>query len=223
MERMEKIKRIRELLANEAGEHLAYSTWSDDFCRSQLRELRDKIIEQLGRVSLMGLTAMEANELGFGRWSEGSTLRLAPIWLYPFLQPGDELESISGEKTVVGEDYTTSRRPAEQRAGDEVDLEAKKRDLTRFLFDQYGQGHYTREYAEDNAQAIIEVFRPYLCTTPPAASEVSDEELVEVIGDKIKQNADDYSKSMSAFRAKRFAQVALKALRERYDLVARRP
>lgn len=125
MERIAKIKRIRELLANEAGKHLAYGNWSDDFCRSQLRKLRDKIIEQLGRVSLVGLTKAEAEDLGFGKWSEDSNLRLAPIWLYPFLSPGDELESISGDKKIVDEDYTASTLPDGERNEGYIDNDAR--------------------------------------------------------------------------------------------------
>ena len=106
MNRIEKIERIQELLANEAGKHLSYKSWSDEFCRKDLRELRDKIIEQIGRVSLEGLTKEEADRAAFGKWDEVSNLRLAPVWLYPFLHPGDELESISENKKVVGENYT---------------------------------------------------------------------------------------------------------------------
>ena len=111
MERVAKIKRIQELLANKAGEFLAYKNWSDDFCRQQLNELRDKIIEQLGRISLAGLTKDEAESLGFGKWSDSSALRLAPVWMYPFLTPGEELHSISGDSVVVGEDYTNHDAP----------------------------------------------------------------------------------------------------------------
>lgn len=106
MTRTDKIKRIQELLANKAGQFLAYKTWPDDFCRQELNELSNEIVKQLGRVSLEGLTKDEADMLGFGRWDEESSLRLAPIWLYPFLTPGEKLHSISGDSTIVGEDYT---------------------------------------------------------------------------------------------------------------------
>lgn len=107
MTRVEKIKRIQELLANQAGTHLAYGkSWGADFCKSELEGLRDQIIEKLGRVSLDGLTKEEADSLDFGKWDEADALRLAPIWLYPFLCPGDALCSIGGETVVVGEDYT---------------------------------------------------------------------------------------------------------------------
>lgn len=105
-ETLEKAKHIRDLLVTEAGKYLTYSSWSDDFCREELRNLKERIIEHLGRVSLMGLTAEEADEIGFESWAEGSNLRLIPVWLYPFLSPGDRLESISGKIKIVGTDYT---------------------------------------------------------------------------------------------------------------------
>ena len=106
MERIAKIKHIQKLLANKTGEFLSYENWSDEFCRKEIRELRDKIIAQLGRISLAGLTKEEAEELGFGKWSDESPLRLAPVWMYPFLTPGEELHSISGDSVVVGSNYT---------------------------------------------------------------------------------------------------------------------
>lgn len=35
-------------------------------------------------------------ELGFGRWSEEDTMRLIPLWLFPFLADEVETESLFG-------------------------------------------------------------------------------------------------------------------------------
>ena len=106
METLEKIDCIKSNLAKKAGEILSYSSWDDEFCRKEINELAERIIKDIGRVSLAGMSSKDADAAGFGKWDEGNNLRLIPIWLYPFLTAGEELTIIDGNKTVVGEDYT---------------------------------------------------------------------------------------------------------------------
>lgn len=40
-------------------------------------------------------------DLGFGKWSEESTIRLIPLWLFPFLAEEIETECIDGEKKLT--------------------------------------------------------------------------------------------------------------------------
>lgn len=107
MKEVEKIKRIQQVLAIEAGKHMVYSSsWSADFCRTRLEELRDEIIKELGLVSFECLTGEELRDLGFGKWDEADSILLIPIWLYPFIAPGQKLWCFGGKPILVREDYT---------------------------------------------------------------------------------------------------------------------
>ena len=97
----EKCQIIRSAIVNRASEVINYNNWNDEFATKHIRELPDRLIEQIGKVDITQLSASEMKELGFGRWSEENPMFLIPLWLLKFLP--DEIEStcIDGEKTVL--------------------------------------------------------------------------------------------------------------------------
>lgn len=86
--------------ANRVAQTVQYSSWSDEFCRKEIKEAHDKLIEELKKhIDLKTLTREEAIELRFGRWSdETPNLYLIPLWLLPVVPIGTELTSIFGNK-----------------------------------------------------------------------------------------------------------------------------
>jgi hypothetical protein len=88
--------------ANMVAQTVQYTSWSDNFCRKEIKEAHDKFIEELKKhIDLKALTREDAIELRFGRWSdETPNLYLIPLWLVPIIPVGTELTYISGAKII---------------------------------------------------------------------------------------------------------------------------
>lgn len=88
--------------ANRVAETVQYSSWSDEFCRKEIKEAHDKLVEELKKhINFKTITRKEAVELRFGRWSDDTpNLYLFPLWLLPVIPVGTELTSILGEKII---------------------------------------------------------------------------------------------------------------------------
>lgn len=87
--------------ANQVAQTVQYP-WNDEFCRKEIKEAHDKLIDELKKhINISHLTKEEAIELRFGRWSdETPNLYLIPLWLLPIIPVGTELTSIFGNKIV---------------------------------------------------------------------------------------------------------------------------
>lgn len=87
--------------ANRVAETVQYH-WSDEFCRKEIKEAHDKLMNELKKhIDWKTLTREEAIELRFGRWSdETPNLYLIPLWLLPIVPIGIELTTISGNKII---------------------------------------------------------------------------------------------------------------------------
>lgn len=109
--RVEKANTIRANLARHAAETAVYPSWDDAFCRKQAIDLVERLRNALGRISFEGMSTAEADAIGMGRWGEETGLRLIPLYLYPFLTPGETLQSISGRSDVVGDPYDVPGEP----------------------------------------------------------------------------------------------------------------
>ena len=77
--------------------------WGADFCKSQAVELFDRQSEKY-IIDPRDFTLSELKSLGAGKWSDDSSLVLFPLWITPFLPDGLEVESIDGEKSIIGKD-----------------------------------------------------------------------------------------------------------------------
>lgn len=108
MTTFEKCKFIRSSLLTKAAEVMNYN-WSDSFSKSEIKDFPKKIIEKIDSVNISELSKSEMDDLGFGHWSEESEMRLIPLWLYPFLPPNLQAESICGTYTKVSEMSTDHR------------------------------------------------------------------------------------------------------------------
>lgn len=90
---------IRNTMARVSSEIWAYKSWSDKFCREHvldtIKHIKDS--EFFHKIDPNRLSFNEVLQLGFGRWSEESSLMLIPLWLMPFLTESFEGGSINDE------------------------------------------------------------------------------------------------------------------------------
>lgn len=81
-------RHIRRIIVNKAAGVMLYNqSWGAVSCMDEIALAAEKIkkMEDYRDLQLAELTLTEMTELGFGRWSEESTGRLIPGWMFPFL------------------------------------------------------------------------------------------------------------------------------------------
>ena len=87
--------------ANRVAQTVQYTMWSDEFCRKEIKEATDMMLEELKKyIDWNNITAEEACELRFMKWDKESNLYLMPLYLLPIVPIGTELTCISGEKII---------------------------------------------------------------------------------------------------------------------------
>lgn len=87
--------------ANRVAETVQYKTWSDEFCRNEVRTATMDFLSELRKhIDFSKFTKEEAVELRFGKWSDDTNLYLIPLYLLPIVPVGAELTSINGDKVV---------------------------------------------------------------------------------------------------------------------------
>lgn len=102
MNTFEKFSTIRRMLVNRAAEVMMYENWSNKFAVNQIRHFSLDVMENMSNGELffdlhpVELTEEEMIELGFGKWSSESKIYLIPLWSFPFLKDGIEVEFIDG-------------------------------------------------------------------------------------------------------------------------------
>ena len=69
---------------------------------------RNKLmVESTGRIMVSDLTEAQVKELGWPKWSDEDELTLIPFYLYDYLEYGQTLTSISGDKKIVTPGYNS--------------------------------------------------------------------------------------------------------------------
>lgn len=106
---------IRINLLQAVAAPMVYRSWDFGY---KLKNLGQHLgeIPNLGRVNILNLDREHLDALDFGLWTDEQDdpvcgLRLIPLWLYPYLRPGQVLTSISGDHVTVGEYYTDPDKP----------------------------------------------------------------------------------------------------------------
>ncbi len=97
----EKCQAVRRFIVNRAAEVMNYTSWSDEFAANRIREISEDLSDSIGKINIAELTSIQMDDLGFGRWSEDSPMRLIPLWLFQFLPDEIESECIDGTKSVL--------------------------------------------------------------------------------------------------------------------------
>jgi hypothetical protein len=106
MNTFEKCKKIRTVILNRSAEVIAYKNWNDEFSAKQIRNIPDDVDKMKHGKELFGIQPSELTEdemidLGFGKWSDETPMRLIPLWLFPFIAEEIETECIDGEKKLM--------------------------------------------------------------------------------------------------------------------------
>ena len=88
--------------ANKVAETVQYESWSDEFCRKEIKESTNEVLNYIKEyIDFECITREEAFELGFRKWSEEDpNLYLIPLYLLPIIPVGTELISIFGKKII---------------------------------------------------------------------------------------------------------------------------
>lgn len=102
---LDRLTHVRHLMATRAAEGVAYKGWDDAYVRSKLRDswkAGNPIVGTFTRADFASLTPEERGGI-LGNWDD--KLRLIPLWLWPWIERGQEATTISG-KTVTLTDET---------------------------------------------------------------------------------------------------------------------
>ena len=87
--------------ANKIAETVQYESWSDAFCREEIKKSTNAFLEELKKyIDWNNITKEEAKELRFGKWDDESNLYLIPLYLLPILPIGTEVTNIFEEKII---------------------------------------------------------------------------------------------------------------------------
>lgn len=105
----EKAKWIRSVILNRAAEVMNYN-WGDDFSSQRIKEIPEKLSEQVESIDITQLTKDQMIDLGFGKWEENSKDFLIPLWLFPWLKSEIITKCIDGTKTLMKKDMDTDHR-----------------------------------------------------------------------------------------------------------------
>lgn len=99
---------LRHYVLKRAAEVMNYP-WDDKFIAACIKEIYPA--SKIKTVDITKLTAQQMDELGFGRWSANDTMRLIPLWLYPWLPEVMETKCIDGKvQTLKKADMDTDNR-----------------------------------------------------------------------------------------------------------------
>ena len=101
----EKCCAIRHLILIRAAEVVTYLNWDAEFVAKHMREQAAELIDRnpelkLNAIQPCELTSNECDELRFGRWSKEDSMRLIPLWLFPFLADDIKVVCIDGSETI---------------------------------------------------------------------------------------------------------------------------
>ena len=110
IERKETLLRVfrnyKTRLSNKTAEINAYDSWSDEFCRQELKELYTLLITEFKGIDFTQFNEAELKELDF-RWWGDNVINL-PVWAIDCLEDGVVLTSISGDETIFTQQEDTS-------------------------------------------------------------------------------------------------------------------
>ncbi len=92
------IKNYKRLCSNLIANISSYENWSDDFCRSEVKELYAKLIKEFQGVDFTQFTIDELKQLDFQIWDD--TIILMPVWVLDCLPDGTKLTTINGNEII---------------------------------------------------------------------------------------------------------------------------
>ena len=88
-------------ITGKSSELITYDSWSDEFCRRELKESFKNFYENENvkkTFSLENLTVERAKVIGFKQWNDSSEILLCPLWYCGFIKDGTKIHTISGSE-----------------------------------------------------------------------------------------------------------------------------
>ena len=106
------VKNIKSIIISTTAEVMNYTSWSESFAVSQIRDIPAHIrkADWYRDINPAELTKDEMQILGFGRWSNDNPMFLIPLWLFPFLVDEIECKSINGDTVTRKTDMNDDNR-----------------------------------------------------------------------------------------------------------------
>lgn len=90
------MKNYKRMCSNLIANINAYESWSDEFCRKEIKELYGKLIKEFDNVDFTQFTLDELKEFDFKMWDENTILM--PVWAIDCLPDGAIVTSIDGDE-----------------------------------------------------------------------------------------------------------------------------
>jgi hypothetical protein len=105
-------KNYKRMCSNKIAEIASYDNWSDEFCRSEVKDLYSKLIEAFKDIDFTKFTMEELKEFDFQMafcLADPSTARdeniiLMPVWALDCLKNETVLSSMSGEEFIFNKE-----------------------------------------------------------------------------------------------------------------------
>jgi len=107
----ESVNWIRNYILKYTGEVLNYKNWGAEFSYEQLMKSVDSFNQKHSKylnLEICELTYEQLEQLGFGKWSDDTPLRLIPLWLFPFLP--ETIYTGIGEEQLKKSEMDTDHR-----------------------------------------------------------------------------------------------------------------
>ena len=95
-------KNYKRMCSNKIAEIASYDNWSDEFCRSEVKDLYSKLIEAFKDIDFTKFTMEELKEFDFQMWDEN--IILMPVWALDCLKNETVLSSMSGEEFIFNKE-----------------------------------------------------------------------------------------------------------------------
>jgi hypothetical protein len=92
------VKNYKRMASNLVSEISTYDSWSDEFCRKQIKDLYSKLIDKFQDVDFTQFTSEELKQLDFQFWDENTILM--PVWALDCLPDGTKVVSIDGQEII---------------------------------------------------------------------------------------------------------------------------
>jgi hypothetical protein len=92
------IKNYKQRCSSLMANICSYDSWSDEFCREEIRKLYSQLIEIFKDTDFTQFTLDELKEFDFKMWDDDTILM--PVWAIDCLPDGTKLTSIDGNKVI---------------------------------------------------------------------------------------------------------------------------
>lgn len=91
-------KNYKRMASNLITNIVSFDSWSDEFSRSELKDLYSKLIKEFKNIDFTQFTIEELRTLDFQLWDED--IILMPTWALDCIPNGAEIYSINGDKKI---------------------------------------------------------------------------------------------------------------------------